>query len=145
MPQTPVRRSGRRTYEALHVGYIRTLRGIDDRHFYCHICGEQNKNLPYWSQLDFGDPGFLSFGHEVDLATAAAYFPKDVIMGNINPAVLQTGTPEEVYELTRKVIEKGKRCPGGFMLAPGCEMPPMAPEENVWAMMQAVSDFGWYE
>ena len=48
-----------------------------------------------------------ALGHEVDLATAAAYFPKDVIMGNINPAVLQTGTPEEVYELTRKVIEKG--------------------------------------
>ena len=66
-------------------------------------------------------------------------------MGNIEPAIIQTATPEEVYELTRKVIEKGKKCPGGFMLAPGCELPPRAPEENLWAIMQAVSDFGWYE
>ncbi|MBW1895404.1 MAG: hypothetical protein JRI91_17205, partial [Deltaproteobacteria bacterium] len=112
------------------------------KHIYCHVCGEQNRNLPHWSQLDFGDPGFLSFGHEVDLETAATYFPKDVILGNVEPAVIQTGSPKEVYELTRIVIERGKKCPGGFMLAPGCEIPPMAPEENVWAMMQAVSDFG---
>ena len=46
--------------------------------------------------------------------------------------------------LQKKTIAEGRKCPGGFMLAPGCEMPPMAPEENMWAMMQAVSDFGWY-
>ena len=115
------------------------------KHIYCHICGEQNKNLPYWSQLDFGDPGFLLFGHEVDLETAAEYFPKDVMMGNVEPSVLQNATPAAVYELTKKTIEKGKRCSGGFMLAPGCELPPRTSEENVWAMMQAVSDYGWYE
>lgn len=115
------------------------------KHIYCHICGEQNMNLPYWSQLDFGDPGILSFGHEVDLETAAEYFPADIIMGNLNPSVLQTGTPENVYELAKETIIKGKKCPGGFMLAPGCEMPPRTPEQNILAMMQAVSDFGWYE
>jgi uroporphyrinogen decarboxylase len=66
-------------------------------------------------------------------------------MGNIEPAVIQSGSPEEVYNLTKKVIEKGKKCSGGFILAPGCAMPPRSPEENVRAMMQAVSDFGWYE
>ncbi len=120
-------------------------RAMNLKHIYCHICGEQNLNLPYWSQFDFGDPGILSFGHEVDLEVAAGYFPNHIIMGNVEPAVIQTGTPEEVYELTRKVIEKGKKCPGGFMLAPGCELPPLSPEENVWAIMQAVSDFGWYD
>lgn len=115
------------------------------KHIFCHICGEQNMNLPYWSQLNFGDPGVVSFGHEVDLEVAAEYFPTDIIMGNIETATLQTGTPEEVYDVTRKTIEKGKKLPGGFMLAPGCELPPMTPEENVWAMMQAVSDFGWYD
>ena len=115
------------------------------KHIYCHICGEQNLNLPFWSQLDFGDPGLLLFGHEVDLETASKFFPKDIIMGNIEPAIIQSGTQEEVYELSRKTIEKGKKCSGGFFLGPGCELPPFAPEENVWAMMQAVSDFGWYE
>jgi uroporphyrinogen decarboxylase len=115
------------------------------KHIYCHICGEQNMNLPYWSQLDFGDPGVISFGHEVDLETAGNYFPKDVIMGNINPSVIQNGSQEEVYELAIETIINGKKCPGGFMLAPGCELPPRAPEENIWAMMQAVSDHGWYD
>lgn len=114
------------------------------KHIYIHICGEQNMNLPYYTQLDYGDPGILSFGTEVDLGTAGKMFPNDIIMGNIDTGVLLSGTPDHVYEITRNTIEMGKKCPGGFMLAPGCEMPPMAPEENMWAMMQAVSDFGWY-
>jgi len=115
------------------------------KHILCHICGEQNMNLPYWAQVPMGDPGIASFGHEVDLDVAGKYFPNDIIMGNVEPAVIQTGTPAQVYELTRICIEKGRKHPGGFMLAPGCEMPPKAPPYNVWTMMKAVSDFGWYE
>ena len=115
------------------------------KNIFCHICGDSNLNLPYWAQLDFGDPGFLTIGQEVDIEIAAKYFPSDVIIGNIEPAIIQTGTPEEVYEVTRVAIEKGKKCPGGFILGPGCELPPKSPEENLWAIMQALSDFGWYE
>jgi uroporphyrinogen decarboxylase len=115
------------------------------RHICMHICGEQNLNLPYWSQISFGDPGLISIGHEVEFETAAKYFPNDIIVGNLEPAIIQTRTPEEVYEASRKVIEGGKRCPGGYMFSPGCSLPPMAPVENVRAMSQAVNDFGWYE
>ncbi len=115
------------------------------KHIFCHICGEQNSNLPFWAQLNFGSPGIVSIGHEVDLEKAARYFPGNIIMGNMEPAILLTKTPEEVYQATGAVIEKGKKCQGGFMLAPGCEMGPKTPEDNIWAMMQAVSDFGWYE
>jgi uroporphyrinogen decarboxylase len=136
-------------FEQLAFPYIKELydeaRIIGIKHVFCHICGEQNLNLPYWSQLYFGDPGVLSFGHEIDLETATKYFPQHIIMGNIEPAVIQTVSPKEVYELTKTVIEKGRRCSGGFILAPGCAMPPRAPERNLWAIMQAVSDFGWYE
>jgi len=136
-------------FEQFYLPYMKELydeaHATGLKHIYCHICGEQNLNLPYFAQLDFGEPGILSFGHEVDLETATKYFPKDIIMGNIEPAFIQTATPEEVYQVTRRVIDKGKKCLGGFMLAPGCELPPRTPEENLWAMMQAVSDFGWYE
>ena len=91
-----------------------------------------------------GNPGIVSFGHEVDLEIASKYFPRDIIMGNIEPALIQMGTQEEVYQAAKACIVKGRKHPGGFMLAPGCELPPMAKEENVWAMMQAVSDYGWY-
>jgi len=115
------------------------------KHIYIHICGEQNLNLPLWAQIPMGDPGIISFGHEVDLDTASKYFPNDIILGNVEPAVIQTGTPEEVYEISRICIEKGMKHRAGFILAPGCEMPTKAPPYNVWMMRKAINDFGWYE
>jgi uroporphyrinogen decarboxylase len=114
------------------------------KHIFIHICGEQNRNLPYWAQVPMGDPGIVSFGHEVDLDKASEYFPNDIIQGNVEPAVIQTGTPEEVYELSRICIEKGRKHRAGFILAPGCELPAKAPPHNVWMMRKAINDFGWY-
>jgi len=115
------------------------------KHIYSHLCGDQNANLEHWAKVPFGDPGIISIGHEVDIDTAARYFPNDIILGNVEPAVIQTGTPGQVYELSRACIEKGKKHTGGFALSPGCELPPMAPIENVKAMLQAASDYGWYD
>lgn len=112
---------------------------------FTHICGEHNANLPYWAQVPMGDPGIISIGHEVDLETAAKYFPNDIILGNLEPALIQTGTPQEIYEASRKIIEKGKNLTGGFIFSPGCGMPPMASPDNVMAMTDAVNDFGWYD
>jgi uroporphyrinogen decarboxylase len=115
------------------------------KHILAHLCGEQNANLPFWAEIPMGKPGIVSFGAEVNLESASAYFPNDVIMGNIDPVIISSGTPQQVYEATRVCIEKGRKHPSGFLLAPGCELPPKSPEENVWAIMRAVNDFGWYE
>jgi uroporphyrinogen decarboxylase len=112
--------------------------------FLMHICGEQNANLPYWAEIPMGDPGLVTFGHEVPLARAAEYFPNDIIVGNLEPALIQTSTPEEVYELAKKNVQEGMKLSQGYIFAPGCELPPMAPVENVKAMTRAVNDFGWY-
>jgi uroporphyrinogen decarboxylase len=112
---------------------------------YMHICGDHNANLPFWAEVPFGDPGIISIGHEVALEKAAEYFPGHIILGNLDPALIQTGTPAEVYEASREVIEQGKKLAGGFVFSPGCELPPMAPVENVMAMTKAINDFGWYE
>ena len=76
---------------------------------------------------------------------AYEYHPEDIIMGNVNPVLYQNGTPRQVYDLCRLCIEKGKKIQGGFILAPGCGLPPRAPPHNVWMMTKAVNDFGWYE
>jgi uroporphyrinogen decarboxylase len=115
------------------------------KHSYAHICGEQNDNLPHWSKVHFGDPGIISIGHEVELQTAARYFPNDIIVGNLEPAIIQACTPEEVYQATRKNIVDGMKIPGGYVFSPGCEMPPKSSRDNVMAMTQAVNDFGWYD
>jgi uroporphyrinogen decarboxylase len=115
------------------------------KHIHVHVCGEQNLNLPYWTEVPIGDPGILSFGHEVDLDRASEYFPNDIIVGNVEPAVIHIGKPEEIYELSRICIEKGKKHAGGYALSPGCELPPLSPPYNVWTMRKAINDFGWYE
>ena len=128
------------------IGEIQAkLRAWGYKTSFIHICGEQNDNLPYWSQVDFGDPAIISVGHEVKLSTAAKFFPGDIIYGNLEPAIVQTGTPQEVYEAARQVIEAGKRLEAGFIFATGCDLPPRAPVENVRMMTQAAEDFGWYD
>jgi uroporphyrinogen decarboxylase len=114
------------------------------RSIFKHICGDQNLNLPHWEKVPLGSPGFASFGHEVDLDRAAEHFPKDVIVGNLNPSLIQSGSAEEVYEASKAVIEKGKRLANGFIFAPGCALPPKSPTENLMAMKRALDDVGWY-
>jgi uroporphyrinogen decarboxylase len=116
------------------------------KHILYHICGEQNKNLPLWAEVPMGDPGVCSFGHEVDIHTAIEYVGKSsIVAGNINPSALQNDSPAKVYELCKTAIIKGLQAPRGFMLMPGCEVPPSTPPQNVYVMRKAISDFGGYE
>jgi uroporphyrinogen decarboxylase len=114
------------------------------KRIYCHVCGEQNLNLPYWQQVPLGDPGIISIGHEVDLEKAARFFPGHIIVGNLKPSILQTGSAEEVYNAAGKIIQQGKQLESGFMFSAGCQFPPRANIENVNAMNRAINDFGWY-
>jgi uroporphyrinogen decarboxylase len=128
------------------VEYCKRIRAMGITRLGFHICGDQNLNLPILSELSpWKHPSVLSFGHEVDLEVAAKFFPQDIIFGNIEPAVIQTGSPEDVYRLSRLAIEKGRKAPGGFVLGPGCGLPVFAPPVNIYAMTKAIHDFGWYE
>ncbi|MCG6881827.1 MAG: uroporphyrinogen decarboxylase family protein [Deltaproteobacteria bacterium] len=134
-------------FEAFSLPYLKelheTVLEMGVRYLYTHICGEQNLNLPYYKQIPFGDPGIASFGHEVDLAKAIEFLgDRCIIVGNVEPRMILMGSPDEVYEISKQCIEKGKKAQRGFMLGPGCELPPTAPACNVWAMRKAIDDFG---
>lgn len=136
-------------FEEFAFPYLKELHesvlGIGVKSIYCHICGEQNRNLPLWTQVPFGNPGMLSFGHEVELATAAEHFPEHIIAGNVDPHLIANGTPEAVYEACRETIEKGKRdCAGRFVLMGGCEIPASVPPYHIYLMQKAVQEFGAY-
>jgi len=60
------------------------------------------------------------------------------LAGDVPAALLAFGSPEEVYEYSRKLItELG---PEGFMLQSGCDIPANAKIENVQAMVAAAMD-----
>ena len=115
------------------------------RYILCHICGEQNLNLPQWQQVPMGEPGIVSIGKEIEIEKAIEYFGKtSIIAGNIEPSFIQTGTPREVYEACRMVIEAGKRVPFGYAFMEGCEVPVNTPPYNYYSMRKALEDFGKY-
>jgi uroporphyrinogen decarboxylase len=133
-------------FKEFSLPYLKELHekvlGVGVRYMYTHICGNQNLNLPYYTQVPFGDPGIVSFGHEVDLTKAIEFLgDRCIIVGNVEPRVILMGSPDEVYGLSKECIEKGKKATRGFILGPGCELPPMAPACNVWAMRKAINDF----
>ena len=57
------------------------------------------------------------------------------IFGNLNTVgVMLSMPPEDVYARARELC---LAAPTGFILAPGCDLPPDTPEENVTAMVRA--------
>lgn len=135
-----------RMYEKLVLPYRLELhRHVLDqgvRHIYDHICGNQNHLLPKLAQLPWGDPGMLSFGHEVDLLEAAAIFPDEIICGNVDPAVIVRGSAEEVYAACRATIERGKQIASGYIFMGGCDIPAGVPPYHIYLMSKATKEFG---
>jgi hypothetical protein len=60
------------------------------------------------------------------------------IMGDVPPALLSSGTPEQVYDHCQQLI--ADIGPSGYILQSGCDIPVDAPLENVKAMVNAAED-----
>ncbi len=115
------------------------------RSIYIHICGEQNLNWDLWEQIPMGDPGMMTFGHQIDLDMAVQRFgKKNIIFGNVAPSLILEGPTEKIYDACRVAIEKGKKAKQGFALMSSCEVSPATPPAHLWVMRKAVNDFGWY-
>ncbi|OGO39693.1 MAG: hypothetical protein A2147_05265 [Chloroflexi bacterium RBG_16_57_8] len=64
------------------------------------------------------------------------------IQGGVPPTILQTGSPQDVEEHCKKLIEVcGKD--GGFILSAGSVID-FARPENIRAMVDSVKKWGWY-
>ncbi len=87
----------------------------------------------------------LSFGHEVDILTAAKHFPEHIIAGNVEPQLIAQGPAQEVYARARLAVEKGKQCASGFVLMGGCEIPKTTPPYHMYLMSKAREEFGWFD
>jgi uroporphyrinogen decarboxylase len=69
--------------------------------------------------------------------------PENVlVMGNISPsAQFLGGTPESIRKNTLQVM--ADCCPGhpNFVISSGCDIPPLAPWENIDAFFAAVAEY----
>jgi uroporphyrinogen decarboxylase len=108
--------------------------------FVYHNCGP-NTPLMLESLTSIG-ADMYSFGDAVKMTQFMDAMPKDVlIIGNISPsAQFRNGTPESIYAATTELL---KECAAhkNFVIASGCDIPPMSPWANIDSFFKAVRDF----
>jgi uroporphyrinogen decarboxylase len=100
-------------------------------HTILHICGNTSDRLNLFPATGCS---VIFFDQKVDIARAKeALGGKMCFGGNVAPVhVLLNKTAAEVEAACREVIEiAGKD--GGFVLVPGCDIPPTIPFENIKA------------
>jgi uroporphyrinogen decarboxylase len=99
-----------------------------------HICGNITNRLDLIPETG---TDLLSVDYKVDLIKAKELLGgKIAFAGNMNPvAVMQNASPSEVTEACRDCIAKTDAIPG-YILMPGCDIPPGVPLENIQAMVE---------
>jgi uroporphyrinogen decarboxylase len=110
-----------------------------------HWCGNHNGNLKagHIDKIPMGKPGIQQFGPETDLSVIVERFgKKNIVMGNVDPPSMLIKSHEEVLQLAKQDIDKGKYSPKGYILGVGCETPPRAPPANVYALVKAAREYG---
>ncbi len=118
-------------------------KGVDN--FSLHLCGNHNKILNYFEEMDLPNRTFISIDEKVDLEYASSFFNERYILGgNVPTTILINGTHNEVYNNSREIIKRNKYREGGFVLMPSCTLPPNTPPLNVFAMYKACEDYGQY-
>jgi uroporphyrinogen decarboxylase len=132
------------TYRRLVLPFEKELRFHFDGRLSLHMCGKSDHLLRTFLD-DLRIHEFQGFGYEVDLnRIAAAMGGKVVLLGNVNPMLIHSGTPAQVREATRRVIEVLAPL-RGLIVQDGNNIPPGSPLENINAMMEAAELYGRYK
>ncbi len=109
-----------------------------------HMCGKTNHLLEIFRD-DLQINEFQGFGYQVDLDRVAEILGgRVVLIGNVNPMLIKSGTPDEVRAATRRVIETLGPT-RGLIIQDGSNIPPDSPLENINAMMEAAELYGRYD
>lgn len=122
--------------------YVNKIReAVEDENFVVmyHNCGNIE---PLMNNVKEIDALAYSFGNAIDIETTLKAFPSDkMIIGNIDPAgTIRQGTPEQIRKETLELMERCCKYPN-FVIASGCDIPPMSPLENIQAFFDAVKEF----
>jgi uroporphyrinogen decarboxylase len=103
-----------------------------------HICGNIEDRLDLLNGIG---AELISVDYKVSLARCRSVFNgRTAFAGNLNPvAVLQRETPEGVARACEESIAAAGEGPG-YLLMPGCDIPPSTPAENIKAMTRTGRD-----
>jgi uroporphyrinogen decarboxylase len=100
-----------------------------------HICGNIENRLDLLTDIG---AELISVDYKVSLKKCRdAFNGKVVFAGNMNPvAIMQRETPDGVVKACDECLAAAGEGPG-YLLMPGCDIPPATPVANIKAMIQA--------
>jgi len=96
-----------------------------------HIAGPTGPILPLYPQAGVN---IANFDYYVDPLDAQQALPRTCLDGNIKPLSFVEATPEEIAAESSRLLKLFAHR-GGFILSPGCEIPPESKPENIEAMV----------
>lgn len=104
-----------------------------------HNCGNV---IPLIKSLPGIGAKAYHFGDAVDIKSVLEKMPKDIpVMGNLSPSEhFRAGTPQSVKDATIEMLEKTKEY-SNYIPSSGCDIPPLAPIENIEAFFDAAHIF----
>lgn len=104
-----------------------------------HICGN---STPIIQDMVKTGAAIIEVDQKADQKICkAAAAGKATLLGPIDPSeVMALGTPELVTEKCKEAL-KNLSPGGGFILGPGCALPPDTPYENIYAMIETANKF----
>jgi uroporphyrinogen decarboxylase len=108
-------------------------------HTLLHVCGDTSDKLDLLVETG---ADCVSIDHKVNIAEARHLFRgRTCLAGNVDPVhVLMEGTPAEVEAVCRDCLAKAA-AGGGFILMPGCDIPPSVPEENLRVFLRTAESW----
>jgi uroporphyrinogen decarboxylase len=103
-----------------------------------HICGNITNILPYMAE---SGADMFDIDWQMDMGKLKSELKGKgiTIRGNLNPALIQNGKPEEIYMESVKII-KSAGSGGGMILGSGCDVAHGAPYENLDMMLKAAKE-----
>lgn len=106
-----------------------------------HICGKIEPTVDVISQ---NNSDIVDFDHDNDFNQLVQNSTRRIIFrGNIDPELLSNGTPDQVYEKVKELIQTAEK-KDQLILGAGCEVQANTPIENLQAFMDAGREFGNY-
>lgn len=127
-------------FSAQYVKQIVDACQTDDFAIGYHNCG--NSAIQTYDSIITNGCRMLHFGNSINMDEMMEHIPENIIaMGNVDPASqFRHGTPYSVKESTLDLMGKCAKYPN-FVPSSGCDIPPLAPWENIQAFFEGVKEY----
>jgi len=122
------------TFELFSLPYVKKMIKAIRSKCALHICGRAEHLIKHMSRLG---ASVLSVD-DVDMTTVFREVPAGlVVAGNLSPLKLWRGSPMEIRRDTAALLKIAEER-STFIVAPGCDLSPETPLENILSFVEAV-------